>query len=260
MMAVFTFNNMGSTGGTSNNWNYSDKAKPDFALQIDGTVVEMKQVQETQYQTNAPLFWKNDGGRAVKVVDNTGQPCLNFCIVIDTDQFGEKEWTFNPKTKKDMSIDPNTGMPRNPDGLSKASFAIQQALVEAGMDATNLDQIGGMHISVCTKEPPEGFDYGPTSPRPFGVKINGMGNKKFRGCFPFGQSPKPPVMQVPAQKPMQQQVPQTRLQQVMEQAQANAAQARMQQQGSLPQQQPQAMQPAAYEQVPVDVYNDTIPF
>lgn len=241
-MAVFTFSNMGSTGGTSNTWNYSDKEKEDFSLQIDGTVVEMKQVQETQYKTNAPLFWKNDGGRATKVIEDTGSPCLNFCIVIDTIQFGEKEWVFNPKTKKDNTLDHQTGRPKNPEGLSRASLAIQQALVSAGMDPSNLDQLGGLNISVSTKEPPEGFDYGPTSPRPFGVRINGKGDKPFRGCFPFGQTSKPAHVQAPAMQPSP-----TQLQRSME----DAVQ-------PIPQRNAYSNQ---YEQPPMSVYaNDDIPF
>lgn len=244
-MAVFTFNNMGSTGSTSNTWNYSDREKDDFALQIDGTVVEMKQVQETQFKTNAPLFWKNDAGRATKVTENTGSPCLNFCIVIDTVQFGEKEWVFNPKTKKDNTIDPKTGRPKNPDGLSRASMAIQNALVQAGMDASNLDQLGGMNISVSTKEPPEGFDYGPTSPRPFGVRINGKGNKPFRGCFPFDQTAKPEPIQAADSQPSS-----YRLQQAMEAAEQAVRQADMRQQGNL-----------GHQNAPMNVYsNEDIPF
>lgn len=238
-MAVFTFSNMGSAEGQSNAWNYSKKDKPDYATRIDGTVVEMKQVQETQFQTNAPLFWRNDGGRATKVTEDTGQPCLNFCVVIDTKQFGEKEWTFNPKTKKDMTLDPKTGRPKNPDGLSRASMAIQAALVEAGMDPNNLDQIGGMNVSLATKEPPEGFDYGPTSPRPFYMKINGKGDKPFRGCFPFGQTPKMSSQPTPS-----------RLQQVMDETGEAIDRAEMRRQGSLPQ----------YEQAPVSIYEDDIPF
>lgn len=251
-MATFTFSNMGSTGGTSNTWNYSDREKDDFALQIDGTVVEMKQVQETKYQTNEPLFWGNENGRVCKVTKDTGQPCLNFCIVIDTVQFGEKEWIFNPKTKKDATIDPRTGQPKNPDGLSRASMAIQHALIQAGMDAGNLDNLGGMSISVSTQDPPENFSYGPTSPRPFGVRINGKGDKPFRGCFPFGQAPKPAQVQ----PVMQQQPAPTMLQQAMERAGRAVAQANMRNQGNLPEQ-PQY----SYEQPPMDVYaNDDIPF
>lgn len=251
-MAVFTFNNMGSTGGTSNTWNYSDREKDDFALQIDGTVVEMKQVQETQFKTNAPLFWKNDGGRATKVTEDTGSPCLNFCIVIDTVQFGEKEWVFNPKTKKDNTIDQKTGRPKNPDGLSRASMAIQSALIQAGMDASNLDQLGGMSISVSTKEPPEGFDYGPTSPRPFGVRINGKGDKPFRGCFPFGQTPKTTPVRAAEPQPSP-----SRLQQSMEAAGQAVSQANMRQQGNLPQQQNYQYS----NSVPLDVYaEENIPF
>lgn len=250
-MAVFTFDNMGSTGSASNNWNYSDRNKDDFALQIDGTVVEMKQVQETQFKTNAPLFWKNEGGRATKVTEDTGSPCLNFCIVIDTRQFGEKEWIFNPKTKKDNTLNPQTGLPKNPDGLSKASMAIQKALIAAGMDPKNLDQLGGLNVSIATKEPPEGFDYGPTSPRPFAIRINGKGDKPFRGCFPFGQSPKTAPLQVSQPAP-------SSLQRAMDEAQAAMDSSSMRQQGSLP----QSEQPpvSVYANDVNSIYADDIPF
>lgn len=250
-MAVFTFNNIGSNGGgASSNWNYSDREKDDFATQIDGTVVEMKQVQETQFGTNAPLFWgRGADGKPKKVTEDTGQPCLNFCIVIDTVQFGEKEWTFNPKSRKDTTIDPKTGRPKNPDGLSRASMAIHNALIQAGMDPSNLDQLGGMSISVSTKEPPEGFNYGQGNPRPFGMRINGKGDKPFRGCFPFGHQP--------TQQPVQQSQPApSRMQQAMEQAGQAVRQANMHQQGSLPQQQNYQYD----DSVPLDVYDEDMPF
>lgn len=248
-MATFTFDNMGSNGGgAGNTWNYSNEDNADFSKQLDGIIVEMKQVQETQYQTNAPLFWKNENGRASKTTEDTGAPCLNFCFVIDSVQFGEKEWIFNPKAKKDPK--------KNPDGLSAASMAIQQGMLDAGMQADNLDQLGGMNITVWTWEPSDvnmGGNWGSGNPRPFGFKVNNQGDKsRFRGCFPFGSKPQP---QQAARQPMAQPSP-SRLQNAMEQAGQAVRQANMRQQGAFPQ--PGMAQ--AYQPEVVPYSDEDIPF
>lgn len=245
-MAVFGLNNLtSSSSGSSNSWNYSNRENDDFALAITGDVVEMKQVQATKYGTNEPDFWENkDGSRS---------PKLNFCITIKSDILGEKDWVFNPYTKKTQ---------QNPDGYSKSMMAIVNALTAAGFTGSNLavDSLGGRNITVSTQEPPEGFSYGAGSPRPFALTINGMATNPFRGCIPFGETEQGKnwyASQKQGQPARQAQPAPAQVQQVMAQAQPQVMQPQMVQQPMMAQ--PQMMQPMPQQTVP-GIYDEDIPF
>lgn len=224
----FTFDNMGTGSGSGlSYWNYSKKTdddgnpRADYTPTITGDIVEMEQVQQTDFETGKPLFWKD----RQKSFEETDSPCLDFQIVVAT-PMGELAWTFNPKAKKTQ---------QNPKGLSQASQAIFEGMSSAGL-GNSLNILLGKNVTISTPEPPAGFSYSASNPRRWQFRVNGQGSAVPRGAFAFGEkAKKTPKAEMPSA-----------LQAAMANAQAAVT--------------ANAQQVSAGTMPPADVYGDEIPF
>ena len=150
--------------GASNHWNYSNKEKDDYATKITGDVVAFRAPQKINYTTKQPECWPN------------GEPKLNVAMIIKTADGQEKQWVFGPGGKGKRT---------------NAYQAVVDAIKAYGKPGKSLMEIGGLNITVATKEPPEGFGYSITNQRPFKVRINGAGEAEFRGF----EEVNPPILQ-----------------------------------------------------------------
>lgn len=168
-MSVLSFENRGG-GGNGNGWNYSDPNKDGYMTSLQGTVVEIKEVAKTKFNSNEIDCWED------------GKPKLNICLTIQGQSGRELDWIFGPG------------------GVTKptaAMAACRAALQAAGLPAQSIAELGGKFISVATQEPPQGFAYGAQNPRPWAVQILGEGQVPFRGVKEYQAQPAPqqPVAQ-----------------------------------------------------------------
>ena len=157
-----------------------------------------------------------------------------------------------------------------------------QAILAVNPNATSIADCMGYHITVTTQQPPQGFGYSASNPRPWSVKIGekmprveGFGyevtdsaasmqrnQQQVQQEYQAQQAARPaPAMQAPAP---QQAMPQPMMpqQQAVMTPQQQAAVMQQQFPGATvqyaaPAQNPQAAQRA---QVPVEVYDEDIPF
>ena len=186
-MGVLGFENR---GGSGNGWNYAHPDQEGFMLQIQGTVVEIKEVPATKFNSNEIDRWPD------------GNPKLNICLTIQGQSGRELDWTFSPGgTQK-----PTTAM-----------AACRAALQAAGEPAESVAELGGKTIQVTTQAPPQGFNYGQGNPRPWAVQIMGPGTVPFRGVKEYtGEQvqtqqptqPQPQPQPQPAPAPVAQPAPQ----------------------------------------------------
>lgn len=225
-MSIFDIN--GAKTGSNNSWNYSDPNKPDYKPQIQGTVVQIKEVQSVNFMTKKPEFWPD------------GNPKLNVGIVIQDQDGTEYDWIFSPK--------------------SAGADALAAAL---GPQATSMLEVAGKVIQVTTWEPQNGGKWAAGNPRPWQVQILGQGQIPYRGTVQYQggktqpqtqpqMQQRPQQYQPVQQQPMQQQAPRI-VGQFYEVPTAGM--------------QPQVQQPPMNEQVPVQaygnpaqVYDQDIPF
>lgn len=184
-MGVLNFENRGGNGN-GNGWNYAHPDKENFMTTIKGTVVEVKEVPKTKFNSTEIDRW--DDGKAK----------LNICLTIQGQSGRELDWVFGPG------------------GITKpttAMAACRAALQAAGKPAESVAELGGLMIQVSTQQPPEGFSYGQGSPRPWSVQVLGPGNVPFRGVTEYTE-----------EQVQTQQQPQPQLQQQLQQAPAPVAQ------------------------------------
>lgn len=213
-MSFFSFNR-NNTSAAGNFWNYGSPEKDGYSPTLIGRLVELSDPCATKFQSNEIDRW--DDGNAKRnirmaIVDGAGNEFL---------------WDFGPGSKK------------NP---SRALQACAAAMAEANIQATGLEDMLGMVISIQTQEPPQGFKYGSGAPRPWEVHIVDPTKGEHRGTKHIPDpreeaaqaAPKPMVQQAPAPMPTQ-----------LQHAVQNAANAM----GFQPQQ-----QQGYYSQVPVDSY------
>lgn len=211
-------------------WNYSDSSKPNYMTSIQGTVVEINEVQSRNYMTKQPEFWPD------------GNPKLNIEFVIQGQSGRELPWVFSPK--------------------STAAQAVKTALLAMNPNAKSIAEVGGYLVEISTQE----GQWGQGRPRPWNFKILGMGQAQFRGVGEYKPAATPQPQQQ-GQQPQQQQgqapaivngyyEPPTP--QPQQQAQPQA------QQGDFaPQAQPQVQQqaqPQVVQENGVSVYDQDIPF
>lgn len=223
-MSIFDIN--GAKTGSNNGWNYSDPNKPDYKPQIQGTVVQIKEVQSVNFMTKKPEFWPD------------GNPKLNVGIVIQDQNGTEYDWIFSPK--------------------SAGADALAAAL---GPQATSMLEVAGKVIQVTTWEPQNGGKWAAGNPRPWQVQVLGQGQIPYRGTVQYqgnkaGQQPQQQVQQQPVQQyqqqPQQQQAPR-----IVGQFYEVPTAGMQQQQYQQPVQQAQPMQQQPMnEQVPVQVYGE----
>lgn len=153
-------------------WNYSDPQKPGYMPSIQGTVVEINEVQARNYMTKQPEFWPD------------GKPKLNIEFVIQGQSGRELPWVFGPK--------------------STAADAVKKALLAMNPNATSMADVGGYLVKVTTHD----GQWGQGRPRPWEFEILGLGQVPFRGVKEYEAPAQPqPQAQQPAaqqgQPPMQ---------------------------------------------------------
>lgn len=153
---------------SSNWWNYSDPEKTNYCTSITGDVVEMAEMQRTEYGTGRKLWWlpngqKNAQGRPFSYED-TGKPVLDLKITLVTED-GE-EVMVGCKS-----------------GRTNIMQALWNALKDAKINNATLGDFAGKNISIATKAVYKG------NARPFNARINGEGKTPFRGFIEY-QAPK----------------------------------------------------------------------
>jgi hypothetical protein len=212
----------------SSSWNYTDPQKPNFKESIVGTVIEMQEVQSSNYYTKVPEFWPN------------GNPKLQAKIVFLEDTGGEVAWYISPK--------------------SSASIAVLNALTAFGITNPKLSDMIGKRIQVSTQSPPPGFAYGQGAPRPWTVQVVGEDTvTPVRGIKLFDQlaqqqpqqapvPPQPQVQQTQVQVPVQQVAPVQQAQMQPQPIQQQPAHIPLQNSVQQPQQQVQAQVPVQQPQ------------
>lgn len=258
-MGVLDFNG----GGSGNSWNYHSPEKDGYSLVLDGQVVGIDTPIAHSFSQDgkqgAPKFW--DDGNPVRNIKFTIADTAGNCF----------DWTFSISKKRPTS----------------AFNQVMQAILAVNPNATSIADCMGYHITVTTQQPPQGFGYSASNPRPWSVKIGekmpqveGFGyevtdsaasmqrnQQQVQQEYQQQQVARPaPAMQMPAPQqampqPMMPQPAMPQQQAVMTPQQQAAV---MQQQFpgatvqyAAPAQNPQAAQRA---QVPVEVYDEDIPF
>lgn len=207
-------------GSASNNWNYSDNTKDNYAEFIQGTVIQIDNPQSINFGTGKPEFWDD------------GNPKRNLRMTLLQQDGTEIQWTFAPHARSNA----------------------RKAIVD-GMDAYdpnndgNMKMLLGKIVTVWT----QAGSYNSQRPRPWNFRIDDDGDQQFvRGLIdlsqPNQQAPKqttppaPPAAPAPA---MTQVAPASPPAAVVQQV-ANTFGVHLEE---VPQ-----------EQVPVSVYDEEIPF
>lgn len=182
-MSFFSFNRS-NTNADGNFWNYNHPEKDNYSPVLMGRLVELADPPATKFQSSEIDRW--DDGNCKR----------NIRMTIQDGAGNEFLWDFGPGSKK------------NP---SRALTACAAALQAAGIQANGLEDMLGMVISISTQEPPQGFQYGAGSPRPWTVQIMDANVGEHRGTKHIpdpreagAQAPAPsPVAQAPAPMPSQ---------------------------------------------------------
>ena len=253
-MSVLDFNG----GGSGNSWNYHSPEKDGYSLVLDGQVVGIDTPIAHNFSQDgkqgAPKFW--DDGNPVRNIKFTIADTAGNCF----------DWTFSISKKRPTS----------------AFNQVMQAILAVNPNATSIADCMGYHITVTTQQPPQGFGYSASNPRPWSVKIGekmqrveGFGyevtdsaasmqrnQQQVQQEYRAQQATRPaPAMQAPAP---QQAMPQPMMpqQQPVMTPQQQAAVMQQQFPGATvqyaaPTQNPPIAQGA---QVPVEVYDEDVPF
>ena len=246
-MSVLDFNG----GGSGNSWNYHSPEKDGYSLVLDGQVVGIDTPIAHNFSQDgkqgAPKFW--DDGNPVRNIKFTVADTAGNCF----------DWTFSISKKRPTS----------------AFNQVMQAILAVNPNATSIADCMGYHITVTTQQPPQGFGYSASNPRPWSVKIGekmprveGFGyevtdsaasmqrnQQQVQQEYRAQQATSPaPAMQTPTpQQPMPQPMMTPQQQAAVMQQQFPGATV----QYAAPAQNPQATQGA---QIPVEVYDSDIPF
>lgn len=245
-MSVLDFNG----GGSGNSWNYHSPEKDGYSLVLDGQVVGIDTPIAHSFtqdgKQGAPKFW--DDGNPVRNIKLTVADTAGNCF----------DWTFSISKKRPAS----------------AFNQVMQAILAVNPNATSIADCMGYHITVTTQQPPQGFGYSASNPRPWSVKIGekmprveGFGyevtdsaasmqrnQQQVQQEYQAQQAVRPaPAMQAPASQPIMPQ-PMTPQQQaaVMQQQFPGATV-----QYAAPAQNPPIAQGT---QAPVEIYDTDIPF
>lgn len=260
-MGVLDFNG----GGSGNSWNYHSPDKDGYSLVLDGQVVGI----DTPIAHN----FSQDGKQGSPKFWDDGNPVRNIKLTIADAQGNCFDWTFSISKKR----------------LTSAFNQVMQAILAVDPNATSIADCMGRHITVTTQQPPQGFGYSAANPRPWSVsigeempRVEGFGyevtdsaasmqrnqqQQQVQQEYRQQQAMRPaPAMQAPMP---QQAMPQPMMQQpMMPQQQAvitpqqQAAMVQQQFPGAAVQYAAQAPAPQAAQgaQVPVEVYDEDIPF
>ena len=164
-----------NTGNTGIWWNYSNPSKPDYSETLEGTVVELEQVQ-----TRRPV-----NGVQVPQFFSDGNPMLSIRMTI-----------LNSYDNQDYLLEFPTG--KN----SRMIKAISAALP----NSNDLEDLAGKYIRIYS---PMGI-YNREHPRPFTVEVLGdSGKQYYRGTklFDASKAVQAQAQQAPTQVPPMQQAP-----------------------------------------------------
>lgn len=201
-------------------WNYSKPESQEFSPAIEGELMEIQLVHAKDMNGNLKYF-------------QDGNPIRNCMFVLLCADGEERIWMFS---------------------LNKRGNAMK-ALMATGV--ASLKDLLGKVLAIQTQEPPQGFGYGQSNPRPWMVTVKGDGSQPHRGARDLvAENPAPqPAVQQQVQPVMQQMDPR------LAQAMGNAWQASQQQQGQnsmqFRQPQQQFVQPQPVTQ---ELYDNEIPF
>lgn len=236
-MSVLDFNG----GGSGNSWNYHSPEKDGYSLVLDGQVVGIDTPIAHSFSQDgkqgAPKFW--DDGNPVRNIKFTVADTAGNCF----------DWTFSISKKRPTS----------------AFNQVMQAILAVNPNATSIADCMGYHITVTTQQPPQGFGYSASNPRPWSVKIG----EKMPRVEGFGYEVTDSAASM--QRNQQQVQQEYQAQQAARPAPAPAPQQAMPQPMMTPQQQfpgatvqyaaPAQNPPIAQgAQAPVEIYDTDIPF
>ena len=142
-MSFFSFDR-GNANADGNFWNYGNPEKDNYSPVLMGRLVELADPPATKFMSQEIDRWDD------------GNPKRNIRMVILDGAGNEFLWDFMPGSKAKPS---------------NAMAACAAALQASGIQATGLEDMLGMVISIQTQEPPQGFKYGAGTPRPWQVQI-----------------------------------------------------------------------------------------
>ena len=246
-MSVLDFNG----GGSGNSWNYHSPEKDGYSLVLDGQVVGIDTPIAHSFtqdgKQGAPQFW--DDGNPVRNIKFTIADTAGNCF----------DWTFSISKKRPTS----------------AFNQVMQAILAVNPNATSIADCMGYHITVTTQQPPQGFGYSASNPRPWSVtigekmpRVEGFdyevtdsaasmqrNQQQVQQEYRQQQAARPaPAMQAP--------VPQQAMPQPVMTPQQQAAIMQQQFPGATVQYAAPAQNPpiAQGAQVPVEVYDEDVPF
>ena len=97
----------------TNSWNYTDSAKPDYSLTLEGYVCGMDNPQAYDFRTKKPRYWDD------------GSPVRNIRLFVKQADGSEKSITFRPKS------------------------ALFEAFANAGVES--LTDLISYHVSIATE-------------------------------------------------------------------------------------------------------------
>lgn len=149
-------------GGSRTYWNYTNpkSEKEPFATTLTGDVVEITAVPSYKYNSNEIDRWPSGDMRIDMLITVMRADGQERCFRVKK---------FNTSSRRDY--------------WSNIQCALFDALEKAGLPGGSLKELGGLNITIATKQPPEGFGYGVNNPRPFTCQVNGRGTAPFRGCI-----------------------------------------------------------------------------
>lgn len=262
--------NVSYTEGANDVWNYSHPDQEGFSTQLSGQIVELDRIWQRDFSSKQPKVFPD------------GNPIMQYKLTVLTANGEEKAWY--------MSGSKASGSYQAVLSALRILFKTTTWHAPAGNMAA---QCVGRMVTISTKQPPEGFGYGPQNPRPWNVALGEFGSpdvmhkpsvkdsggeefakSKREGQAPVPQQQQPPVAGVPVPQTMAQpqyqptgvptyaapapaQVPPAMQAQVAQAMQASPGYQQMQQVVAGV---PGAQAPAQQQYNPADLYDEDMPF
>jgi len=152
----------GTGGGGTNFWNYTNKNKDNYSVQLIGWVVELDLVCATKF-----------GSRTIDRFDD-GNPKRDLRLIIKTDNDEELAFQFAPGGR-DKSAQGGE------DKRSTAMKALANGIRASIPNAKDVDEILGMRVRITTEEPPGNFEWSRNNPRPWKFEFDPKNTVEHRG-------------------------------------------------------------------------------
>lgn len=168
-------------------WNYANETDKDgnklsnFKEEVEGTVVNMMEVQATKYQSNEPEWWTDEHG-------NITGPKMDIEIAIHQDDGEELAWHIKP------------GSAKRYEKMSVARRALVDIVrtITKNPNTIDLTKLIGKRIRVstyqCKLQNGNVVAYGAGNPRPWEVKLIGEGDEN---VVYYGQTPSQSMAPMP---------------------------------------------------------------